>query len=153
MADVGGRYATIVANNDGKDEISVISLMEGTEPEFNVDAVDRGYKLEKAEDGWQIGMVRGGDVKAVGGFGFEDELSAAGRSDTGVTRIADTRTADDKSALSSVSHEKQRGLSAPETAKSGETRPAAARTTAASTGETAAPKLARRSAKSRKKAA
>lgn len=113
MADVGGRYATIVANDDGKDEISIISLMDGTEPEFNVDAVDRGYKLEKAEDGWQIGMVRGGDVKAVGGFGFEDALSAAGRSDTGVTRIADTKPADDKSALPAVSHDKQRGLSVP----------------------------------------
>lgn len=111
MAD-GGRYATILTNDDGKDVISNISLMEGTEPEFNVDAADRGYKLEKAEDGWMIGMVRGGGVNAVGGFGFEDSLSAAGRSETGVTRIADTKPAEDKSALSAVSHEKQRGLSA-----------------------------------------
>lgn len=139
MADVGGRYAVILTNDDGKDVISEIKLMEGTEPEFNVDAADRGYKLEKAEDGWQIGMVRGGSVKAVGGFGFEDALSAAGRSDAGVTRIADTKPADDKSALPPVSHEKQRGLSAPAAA------PAKAETSTEA-------KPARRSAR-RKKAA
>ncbi len=103
-----GRWATILKKNaDGVAEIANISLMEGAAPEVNVDASDR-YDFQEVDDGVKIGMVQGGKVGAVGGWGFQDELAAAGRSESGVTRIADTKPEDDEASLPAVSHEKQR---------------------------------------------
>jgi hypothetical protein len=100
------RWATILnANDDGKREITNISIMEGVQPEINVDARDR-YTVEQVEDGVMIGMIAGGPVKPCGGWGFADELAAAGRSETGATRIADSKP--DPAALPPVSHEKVR---------------------------------------------
>jgi hypothetical protein len=62
------RYATIVTTDDGEEEVSNIQLMEGAPPEPDSDA-----KVEEAEDGVQIGMIRGGSRAAVGGFGFRDD--------------------------------------------------------------------------------
>lgn len=109
MAAVSNRWATIINSNaDGVAEIANISLMEGVEPERNVDAADR-YRFEEVEDGVKIGMVQGGSVGAVGGWGFADELTAANRSESGITRIADTKSKTDEANLPPVSHEKTRG--------------------------------------------
>lgn len=142
MAIASGRWAVILkSNSDGQAEVADIKIMEGgLRPELNVDAADR-YTLEEVEDGVKIGMVSGGKVGTVGGWGFQDELSAAGRSEAGVTRIADAKATRDESALPPVSHEKQRGTEAPARAS------AAATSTAAPEAKPAAKKPARRSAK------
>lgn len=66
MAD---RYATIIKDNDGKEVVSVISQMEGNPPEVRENAPVR---VQKVPDGVKIGMVRGGPVDSVAGFGFPE---------------------------------------------------------------------------------
>lgn len=60
------RYATIITGNDGEEIVSTIAQMEGAAPE----ARSGDAKIEKVADGVMIGMVRGGPVDAVAGFGF-----------------------------------------------------------------------------------
>ena len=59
------RYATIIEGNEGEEIVSAIAQMEGAAPEPRSNA-----KVEKVADGVMIGMVRGGPVDSVGGFGF-----------------------------------------------------------------------------------
>lgn len=142
MAIATGRWAVILKQNaDGQEEIADIKIMEGVKPELNVDAVDR-YSLEEVEDGVKIGMVRGGKVGSVAGWGFQDALSAAGRSEAGVTRLADAKPARDESALPAVSHEKQRGTEAP-----------AQQQSSTASAPTSAPKSTAKRSRAKKKAA
>lgn len=88
------RYATIVTNNDGFDEVSAIAQMEGAAPEPRSDA-----KVEKVADGVLIGMVRGGPVDAVGEWGFpEGSTGKEGRSPTTAKEAAAPKDPDGKAA-------------------------------------------------------
>ena len=70
------RYATIIEGNEGEEIVSAIAQMEGAAPEPRSNA-----KVEKVADGVMIGMVRGGPVDSVGGFGFpEGSAGKEGRS-------------------------------------------------------------------------
>lgn len=60
------RYATIVKRDDGREEISNISLFEGKPSEPPGDT-----KLIKIGDGPKIGMVKGGKGEAADGWGFD----------------------------------------------------------------------------------
>jgi hypothetical protein len=66
------RYATIIVNSDGEDEISNISQMEGAAPDVRSGTA----KVEKVADGVLIGMVRNGPVQAVGKWGFPEGYGA-----------------------------------------------------------------------------
>lgn len=60
------RYAILITNNDGDLEVSDIKQMEGSAP-------DIGFgKAVKVPDGVQIGMIKGGPVNSVAGFGFAE---------------------------------------------------------------------------------
>lgn len=72
------RYATLVKDNDGREVVSNISLMQGTTPEIRKDS---DAKVVKVADGVKIGMVKGGKHGAVGGFGWDDPLDASGAED------------------------------------------------------------------------
>lgn len=63
------RYATIVKDNDGREIISNISVMEGTTPEIRKDS---DAKVMKVPDGVLIGMVKGGKHGSVAGWGWDD---------------------------------------------------------------------------------
>ncbi|AZO47745.1 MAG: hypothetical protein EOS58_26925 [Mesorhizobium sp.] len=58
------RYATIITADDGHDVVSAIGVFEGTAKPL------RSGRVEEVAPGVLIGMVRGGPVDAVGGFGF-----------------------------------------------------------------------------------
>jgi len=64
------RYGILLKRDDGREEVSDIKLLEGSEPVVP----DNGlYSVEKnLDNGVKIGMVRGGSRDAVGGFGYED---------------------------------------------------------------------------------
>jgi len=61
------RYATLVTNSAGEDEVSAISVMEGSPPE--VRSSDNA-RVIKVADGVKIGMIKGGPVDSVSGYGF-----------------------------------------------------------------------------------
>ena len=106
-----GRYALILKRDDGKEEVTDIKIMEGgVEPEVYNKAVESGnYAIEEVSGGVQIGMVRGGEIGADGGFGFEDEATAGGRYGPGVTRTTDT----EGTTVAIKTEGKARGLSRP----------------------------------------
>ncbi|MCV3209272.1 hypothetical protein OHD62_23645 [Mesorhizobium sp. YC-39] len=61
---MSSRYATIITDDDGREVVSAIGQFEGAVPKGRV-----GH-FEAVPAGVLIGMVRGGPVDAVGGFGF-----------------------------------------------------------------------------------
>lgn len=71
------RYATIITDDTGQEIVSSIGQFEGGPPQV------RSGTVEKVGDGVMIGMVRGGQIDAVGGFGFpEGTKGAEGRAET-----------------------------------------------------------------------
>lgn len=60
------RYATVIKDNDGREVISNIALLEGKPDDPRGDA-----KIVKIGDGPKIGMVKGGKGNAVEGWGFD----------------------------------------------------------------------------------
>lgn len=66
------RYATIVKRDDGKEEISNISLIEG-----KPDEPKGSTKIIKIGDGPKIGMVKGGKGDAVDGWGYDIPVAEA----------------------------------------------------------------------------
>ncbi|MER8370057.1 hypothetical protein [Mesorhizobium sp. M0306] len=58
------RYATIITDDDGREVVSAIGEFAGAAP------YARHGRFEQVAAGVRIGMVRGGTVDAVGGFGF-----------------------------------------------------------------------------------
>lgn len=77
------RYATLITNNDGQTEVSSIAQMEGAPPEVR----SGNSKVVVVPDGVLIGMIKGGPVDAVGGYGFpEGTAGKTGRSEAGVTK-------------------------------------------------------------------
>ncbi|WP_217577584.1 hypothetical protein [Mesorhizobium sp. GbtcB19] len=58
------RYATIITADDGAEIVSAIGEFEGAEPPR------RHGRVEQVAPGVRIGMMRGGPVDAVAGFGF-----------------------------------------------------------------------------------
>ncbi|TIL22675.1 MAG: hypothetical protein E5Y88_26360 [Mesorhizobium sp.] len=73
---MSNRYATIIADDDGREVVSAIGQFEGAAPV-------RHGRVEHVPAGVQIGMVRGGAVDAAGGFGFP----LAGVSDNAVSVV------------------------------------------------------------------
>ncbi|MFD1986548.1 hypothetical protein ACFSOZ_29340 [Mesorhizobium newzealandense] len=67
------RYATIITDDDGREVVSAIGEFEGAAPQVRLG------RVEQIVPGVLIGMLRGGPVDAVGGFGFA--LGTLGSSD------------------------------------------------------------------------
>jgi hypothetical protein len=67
------RYATIITADDGSDVVSAIGIFEGAARPL------RSGRVEEVAPGVSIGMVRGGPVDAVGGFGFPNGAQGVGR--------------------------------------------------------------------------
>jgi len=64
------RWAVIITTDAGEEEVSDIKQMEeGTEPDLDETAE---ATAEEVEAGVEIGMIRGGPVGAVGGFGWRE---------------------------------------------------------------------------------
>lgn len=61
---MSNRYATIITDDDGREVVSAIGVFEGTAPQARIG------RIERVAPGVLIGMVRGGPVDAIGGFGF-----------------------------------------------------------------------------------
>ncbi|MER9133062.1 hypothetical protein [Mesorhizobium sp. M0768] len=61
---MSNRYATIITDDDGREVVSAIGEFAGAAP------YARHGRFEQVAAGVRIGMVRGGTVDAVGGFGF-----------------------------------------------------------------------------------
>jgi hypothetical protein len=61
---MSNRYATIITDDDGREVVSAIAIFEGTAPQARI-----GH-IEPVAPSVLIGMVRGGPVDAIGGFGF-----------------------------------------------------------------------------------
>ncbi|MGX5850838.1 hypothetical protein ACWGTO_27545 [Mesorhizobium sp. PL10] len=61
---MSNRYATIITDDDGREVISAIGVFEGAAPQARIG------RIELVVAGVLIGMVRGGPVDAIGGFGF-----------------------------------------------------------------------------------
>lgn len=67
------RYATIITNDKGEEEVSAIAVMESGPPEIRTGKA----KVAKVPGGVQIGMIKGGTKNAVGGFGFREDAPGA----------------------------------------------------------------------------
>ncbi|MGX5843088.1 hypothetical protein ACWGTI_20415 [Mesorhizobium sp. ArgA1] len=61
---MSNRYATIIVDDDGREVVSAIGVFEGAAPRARIG------RIEPVVAGVLIGMVRGGPVDAIGGFGF-----------------------------------------------------------------------------------
>ncbi|MER8455838.1 hypothetical protein NKH24_06825 [Mesorhizobium sp. M1300] len=71
------RYATIIENEDGQEIVSTIGQFEGGPPRV------RSGTVEQVADGVVIGMVRGGPLNAIDGWGFPvGSTGGEGRADT-----------------------------------------------------------------------
>lgn len=66
------RYATIITADDGSDVVCAIGIFEGAAMPL------RSGRVEEVAPGVSIGMVRGGPVDAVGGFGFPSGVQGVG---------------------------------------------------------------------------
>jgi hypothetical protein len=75
------RYAIIVTNNDGLEEVSNIAVMEGGPP----DVREGNAKVIKINDAVKIGMVKGGQINAVDGWGFPGDPATPGSSNRATT--------------------------------------------------------------------
>ena len=73
MAD---RYATIIKRGDGSEVVSSIAQMEGVAPEVRADQANN-VRVQKVADGVKIGMIKGGPVDKVGGFGWPEGTPSA----------------------------------------------------------------------------
>ncbi|MBA1143163.1 hypothetical protein [Mesorhizobium neociceri] len=61
---MSNRYATIITDDDGRELVSAIGVFEGATPQARIG------RIESVVPGVLIGMIRGGPVDAIGGFGF-----------------------------------------------------------------------------------
>lgn len=88
------RYATIITNDAGQQEVSAIAQMEGAAPEVRS---GDSTKVVPIPDGVLIGMIKGGPVDSVGGYGFSEGSQGAGlRSQAGVTKVDEPAKAEAK---------------------------------------------------------
>jgi hypothetical protein len=107
------RYATIITEDDGLEVVSAIGEFEGAAPQTRVG------RVEQVVAGVLIGMVRGGPVDAVGGFGFPlGSLGVNGRA-VGIAR-ANLKALPDTATKSATAQ----GESAPAAAKPDRAKPA-----------------------------
>ncbi|MEZ2329930.1 hypothetical protein AB6802_09415 [Mesorhizobium sp. RCC_202] len=58
------RYATLITTDDGAEIVSAIGEFESSGP------LHRAGRVEEVPPGVRIGMVRGGPLEAIAGFGF-----------------------------------------------------------------------------------
>jgi len=78
------RYAAIITDDDGNQVVSDIKQMEGAPPEVRS---GDDTKFVKVADGVLIGMIKGGPIDAVDGYGFPEGTAGASlRSQPGVTK-------------------------------------------------------------------
>ncbi|MFD2052823.1 hypothetical protein ACFSQT_06780 [Mesorhizobium calcicola] len=75
------RYATIITGDDGREVVSAIGEFEGAAPQVHLG------RVEQVVPGVLIGMVRGGPVDAVGGFGFASGSLGSSDQATGAARL------------------------------------------------------------------
>lgn len=75
------RYATIITGDDGQEIVSAIGEFEGAAPRARLG------RIEQVAPGVLIGMVRGGPVDAVGGFGFALGVLGVGDRAIGTARL------------------------------------------------------------------
>jgi hypothetical protein len=92
------RYEIIIKNDEGQEIVSDIKQMEGAAPEIGFG------KAVKVPDGVLIGMVKGGPVNSVAGYGFP-EGTAAVRSDPGGVKAEKADEAKDDAAKSKAAKE------------------------------------------------
>jgi hypothetical protein len=79
------RYAILIDDGGGNTIVSDIKQMEGAAPDVGANA-----EAVKVPDGVLIGMIKGGPVDAVGGYGFAAGTAGkTGRSPVGVTKADD----------------------------------------------------------------
>ena len=76
------RYATIIADDDGREVVSAIGVFEGTAPQARIG------RVEPVAPGVLIGMVRGGPVDTVSGFGFPRGAQGVDESAIGLVRAS-----------------------------------------------------------------
>jgi hypothetical protein len=79
---MSNRYATIITDDDGREVVSAIGLFEGTAPQARIG------RIEPVVPGVLIGMVRGGPVDAIGGFGFPRATQGVDESAIGLVRAS-----------------------------------------------------------------
>lgn len=91
------RYAILIEDSDGNTIVSDIKQMEGSAPDIRVG------KVVKVPDGVLIGMIKGGPVDPVGGYGFpEGSPGKDNRSPVGVTKVDEAAPAAKKPAAKDV---------------------------------------------------
>lgn len=75
------RYAILIEDGEGNTIVSDIKQMEGAAPDVGGHA-----KAVKVPDGVIIGMIKGGPVNPVAGYGFA-EGSVPVRSEAGISKV------------------------------------------------------------------
>jgi hypothetical protein len=78
--DMTTRYATIITDDAAQEIVSIIGQFEGGAPQV------RNGTVEQVADGVLIGMVRGGPIDAVDGFGFPEGAPGASGRAVGIAR-------------------------------------------------------------------
>ena len=79
---MSNRYATIITDDDGREVVSAIAIFEGTAPQARIG------RIEPVAPGVLIGMVCGGPVDAVSGFGFPRGTQGVDESAIGLVRAS-----------------------------------------------------------------
>lgn len=83
------RYATILKQDDGTEIVSSVCQYEGKPPPPS----SKNATVVKIADGVKIGMVKGGTLDAVGGFGFPDGSGLSNASPKQKDKAAKGKTA------------------------------------------------------------
>jgi hypothetical protein len=79
---MSNRYATIITDDDGREVVSAIAIFESTASQPRIG------RIEPVAPSVLIGMVRGGPVDAVSGFGFPRGTQGVGESAIGLVRAS-----------------------------------------------------------------
>ena len=79
---MSNRYATIITGDDGREVVSAIAIFESTAPQPRIG------RIEPVAPSVLIGMVRGGPVDAVSGFGFPRGAQGVDESAIGLVRAS-----------------------------------------------------------------
>lgn len=78
------RFATIIKDNEGREVVSSIAIIEGPAPEPRTG----NAKVVKAAPNLKVGMVKGGPVDAVGGFGFPEGTPSVAKTEPKAEKAA-----------------------------------------------------------------
>ena len=97
-------YATIIPGDDGTEVVSTIGQFEGGVPQV------RTGKVEQVADGVLVGMVRGGPVDSVDGFGFPDGAPGASGRAVGIAKANEASERNAKTVKTGKRGPRQRTL-------------------------------------------